>query len=44
MKGVDSMLVLLLVAVGVVAFLNHGSFGLGTGPKGSSVNIGYQGG
>lgn len=43
MKGVDQMLILLLVVVAAVAFLNHGTFGIGTSPSGSSVNVGYQG-
>ena len=41
MKAVDALLLALLGVLAAVAFLNHGSLGLGTNPQGSNFNVGY---
>lgn len=41
MKAVDALLLAILGVLAAVAFLNHGSLGVGTDPKGSTFNIGY---
>jgi hypothetical protein len=42
-KDVDMLLLALLGVLAAVAFLNHGSLGLGTNPSGSTFNVGYGG-
>lgn len=43
MRGPGGMLIMLLLILGGVAFLNHGTLGFGTDPSGSSFKAGFKG-
>jgi len=43
MRAVDQLLLFMIAMLAVVAFLNHGKFGIGTDPSGAKFNVGYGG-
>jgi hypothetical protein len=43
MRSVDALLLALVGILAAVAFLNHGSLKLSSGPDGTAVGVGYRG-